>query len=193
MCWVPFSSGITVYQSNETFLWISYTVIPDLVHKPAFFLECLAGVKHASKFLAFSHQLMWVLRLPKSSSHPCAQRGCNTANPQTFFTLKKSVLCSRFSNFDATKSYRAGGFAAQWHTRMTRTFMGTSKLISYGTIKYPNLFFWLIWIFYDHNYRHQLAIILSVCFFQGFAMAVLKLQHHFTTYNQFIVQEILVD
>ena len=63
-----------------------------LVHKPAFFLECLAGVKHASKFLAFSHQLMWVLRLPKSSSHPCAQRGCKTASPQTFFTLKKKAF-----------------------------------------------------------------------------------------------------
>ena len=103
-----------------------------LVHKPAFFLECLAGVKHASKFLAFSHQLMWVLRLPKSSSHPCAQRGCKTASPQTFFTLKKSILCSRFSNFDATKTLRAGSFAAPWCTRMTSTFLGTSKLILNG-------------------------------------------------------------
>ena len=72
------------------------------------------------------------MRFSKNYQSSVCTKGLQNWQPSNISYTQKSVPCSKFSNFDATKTLRADSFAASWCTRMTSTFLGTSKLISNG-------------------------------------------------------------
>ena len=48
----------------------------------------------------------------KSACHPCASRGSKVASHQIFFAPKLDHLLNKMLDFDVTKTFMSGNFAA---------------------------------------------------------------------------------